>query len=143
MMFVCILIIIALNLLITAYSASSESKSYCARFDNNYKTSTTNGTLEGSFKMVIDDMNHIAEYTYYLNLANFTVIDQKCDLSAGLTYHIHSNWENTDTSNVGGDDCGAALTGYHFDPTFACSETSENHATGNIIFYMLFVLCYS
>ena len=135
-MFFYIFIIIVLNLSITVYS-SSESKSYCAKFDNNYETSTTTGTLEGSFKMMIDDKNHIAEYTYYLNLGNFSVLDLNCDLSAGLTYHVHSNWENTDdTSSLGGTDCGASFTGFHFDPTFACSETSENHATGNIIFYV-------
>lgn len=52
-----------------------------------------------------------------------------CDLSQGISYHIHSYWTNSSVDSSAGDYCGSDYTGGHFDPGLACSSKSEYAST--------------
>lgn len=42
-----------------------------------------------------------------------------------LNYHLHQQWTNGDKFfDIGGDGCGADVTGGHYDPYFACGPAS-------------------
>lgn len=105
----------------------AEGSSYCATFSSDYDSSTTTGGVTGSFYMLIDSDENMGSYRFYLDLSEFS---STCDISQGLNYHVHSNWVNSSTtSDLGSVFCGPAYTGYHYDPTMACSSTSENQGT--------------
>jgi len=77
--------------------------------------------------MLLDSDKQMGHYRFYLDLTAFS---SSCDVSQGLNYHVHSNWVNdSTTSDLGSVYCGPAYTGYHYDPTMACSSTSENQGT--------------
>jgi hypothetical protein len=105
----------------------AQASSYCATFSSDYDSSTTTGGVTGSFYMLIDSDEKMGNYRFYLDLSDFS---SSCDISQGLNYHVHSNWVNSSTtSDLGSVFCGPAYTGYHYDPTMACSSTSENQGT--------------
>lgn len=95
------------------------SITYCAKF---YPEETNRAV--GSFKMNIT--NNRGEYSIYLDLSKFK---DSCDIKTyGMYYHIHSYWNNhTSLSSSGSTYCGANYTGFHYDPTLACSKNSENN----------------
>jgi hypothetical protein len=58
-------------------------------------------------------------YSYTLDLTNF---ETTCDLSQGLSYHIHTYWKDESaTSSI--KTCGDA--GGHYDPYLACGPSSQ------------------
>jgi len=81
----------------------------------------------GYFAMTLSPSLGQATYNLQLNLNGYAN-PLSCDLSKGLKYHIHSFWNNkTATSSAGQVACGAANTGGHYDPSFACSASSQGN----------------
>eukprot|EP00759_Apiculatamorpha_spiralis_P011814 PhF_6_TR19020/c3_g1_i2/m.27896 len=54
---------------------------------------------------------------------DFTNYQGTCDISLGVSYHLHALWAN-DTANSSSS-CGASATGGHYDPTLACAAPSQ------------------
>lgn len=120
-------VIALLCLLMDSVLIQAQTSSYCATFSSDYDSTTTTGGVTGSFYMLIDNDEKMGNYRFYLDLSEFS---SSCDISQGLNYHVHSNWVNASTSSdLGSVFCGPAYTGYHYDPTMACSSTSENQGT--------------
>lgn len=120
-------VIALLCLLMDSALIQAQAFSYCATFSSDYDSTTTTGGVTGSFYMLIDNDERMGNYRFYLDLSEFS---SSCDISQGLNYHVHSNWVNASTSSdLGSVFCGPAYTGYHYDPTMACSSTSENQGT--------------
>ena len=98
------------------------SQQYCARF-----TAAQTGGASGYFYMQV--ANGRATYSYNVNLTGMSQASSICTaspVSSGLKYHIHSDWTNmTSTSSGGPTQCGASITGGHYDPTYACSSVSQ------------------
>lgn len=93
---------------------------YCATFQ-----AKDAGGVDGIFSMNVE--NGTALYRYNLDVSSFDPGD--CDLSEGLSYHIHTYWTNTSTTSGAGAYCGASYTGGHFDPNLACSASSQSAST--------------
>lgn len=70
--------------------------------------------------------NSRATYTYNLDLTSFTGFASTCNPSNGLTYHAHSFWTNSTSDSGANAFCGASYTGGHYDPSLACSGSSED-----------------
>jgi len=51
--------------------------------------------------------------------------------SGSLNWHIHQYRVLGDDTGLGDAECGAAITGGHYDPTFACGGSSQNNANGS------------
>jgi hypothetical protein len=92
---------------------------YCASID-----STTASGASGYFSIQFSP--GLANYSYLLDLTHFDA--GTCDLSLGLTYHIHSYWTNTSVSSSANSFCGTGSTyaGGHFDPNLACGPNSQD-----------------
>lgn len=59
-------------------------------------------------------------------------VQQSCDLSQGLSVHIHGTWENNAlNSGSGGLTCGLGKTSNHYDPYLGCSPKSNNQDSGD------------
>lgn len=98
----------------------TQSIQYCAHFPGD------DGFMIGYYKMTINDGR--ASHSFALDLSVFKD-SSDCDLSNGLYYHIHTSWspvDSTRTSGVGAIDCGATVTGGHYDPNLACSASSQD-----------------
>mmetsp|Transcript_3297 Transcript_3297/g.2934 ORF Transcript_3297/g.2934 Transcript_3297/m.2934 type:complete len:295 (-) Transcript_3297:33-917(-) len=114
---ICIIYSLLINL--------SECSQYCATI-----TAEEAGDATGYF--AVDIVDGVGYYYFDLNLDNFDSADASdCDFTTyGLKYHIHSYWTNPNTtSSAGSTYCGAPYTGGHYDPTFACSTSSQNYTT--------------
>jgi hypothetical protein len=70
------------------------------------------------------------QHTLQLDLSGFTALPGTCDLTAGLTYHIHSFWDDA-SGTLSGDNtaCALASTGNHYDPYLACGPNTEESAS--------------
>jgi hypothetical protein len=86
-----------------------------------YKAQIDVGGAVGYFDLAI--ANGQAQYTWALDLTSFSTT---CDLSQGLTYHIHSYWNNEAATSASLSECGASYTGGHYDPNLACSGSSQD-----------------
>jgi len=91
------------------------SSTYCAQFSN-----TSAAGARGYFQLTI--LNGTASYEFWLDLTDYTTT---CDISQGLTYHIHSYWLNDSVTSSANAFCGSSYTGGHFDPNLACGPSSE------------------
>lgn len=114
-------LILFFNLLVT-----SLGQQYCATLDPSLSSEAT-----GFISLNIDTSSGQGKYFVQLDLANvdMSTLNSQCDLTQGLSYHVHSYWENfaSDvTSASGGSACGGANTGGHYDPNLACSGASQN-----------------
>jgi hypothetical protein len=78
--------------------------------------------VSGYFNMNIE--NGTALYKFSIDMSKFD--PGTCDISDGLTYHIHSYWTNTSTTSGANGYCGVPYTGNHFDPNLACGPSSQN-----------------
>jgi hypothetical protein len=76
------------------------------------------------------DKDGEGEHTLELDLSGFTALPETCDISQGLTYHIHSFWNDT-SGTLSGDNaaCGLIATGNHYDPYLACGPNTEETAS--------------
>jgi hypothetical protein len=90
---------------------------YIATFDED----TT--MIEGEFEISISSGS--TEYDFDIDLNGFTSPDS-CDLSAGLSYHIHSLWTHADVTSAVGGMCGGDYTSGHYDPFFACGGATSS-----------------
>jgi len=93
---------------------------YCAHFPGD------DGFVIGYYKMSVQSGR--ASHSFQLDLSNFKDTSE-CDLSNGLYYHVHTSWnpdDSTRTSGLGATDCGATVTGGHYDPNLACSASSQD-----------------
>lgn len=107
---------------IDSYSASSQDM-YCASFSPNHADG-----VSGYFAMLAG--NGYASYSFELNLTNSGILAQCPVATVGLEYHIHTYWKNSSVSSSAGSTyCGSSYTGGHYDPTFACSASSQNLAS--------------
>lgn len=93
---------------------------YRARFDEDVTG------VSGRFDLKIDQTDNVS-YEWSLDANNF-VSPNSCDLSAGLAYHIHSNWDENDENSAFFGDCGSDQTGGHYDPFLACGPATSNTA---------------
>jgi len=82
--------------------------------------------VSGQFNLKIKKENH-ASYQWSINANNF-VSPNTCDLSAGLSYHIHSFWNNNYKDSAIFSDCGGPNLGGHYDPFLACSGATSSVA---------------
>ena len=105
--------------------AEAATKSYCATVDP-----ASSAGASGFFSMTITD--GIGYYDTSLDISNFNQSEKPvgCDFTNGISYHIHSYWNNaSSTVSNFGPGCAAAHTGGHYDPGLACGEASQSHAT--------------
>jgi hypothetical protein len=105
-----------LFLFLSFFLPTSGSK-YCASIDS----STASGA-SGYFSMQIFPGK--ANYSFFLDLTHFDT--GTCDLSIGLSYHIHTYWTNTSVTSSANSFCGAAYAGGHYDPNLACGPNSQD-----------------
>jgi len=103
-------------ILLLLFAKSVFGASYCATI-----SSSSAPGASGYFQL--DIVNGTSTHEFYLDLSQFSTT---CDLSLGLTYHIHSYWKNTTTSSGTNGYCGSGYTGGHFDPNLACGPASED-----------------
>ena len=59
-------------------------------------------------------------------MSDFTGEAESCTIENGLVYHVHSFWNNATTTSSANSFCGPTYTGGHYDPSLACSSTSED-----------------
>ena len=72
------------------------------------------------------DSTGTGQHTLQLDLSQFTTLPGGCDLSLGLTYHIHSFWNDTSGKlSADNGECGLGATGNHYDPYLACGPNTE------------------
>lgn len=66
------------------------------------------------------------QHTLQLDLSGFTTLPETCDLTQGLTYHLHSFWDDA-SATLSGDNaaCALASTGNHYDPYLACGPNTQ------------------
>lgn len=103
-------------------NGSSSQNQYCATIDPAYSSGAT-----GYVSMQI--CNGYAIYDLHLDLTDFPSDIYGCDYSQGLNYHIHSYWFDNNANSSWGSDCGASITGGHYDPYYACSVYSQSYST--------------
>lgn len=96
-----------------AATAYGSGNSYTASFDE-----TTTGVF-GAMMMKIAPAEMF--FSYSIDFSNY---ETTCDLSQGLTYHVHSFWTDSETSSI--KTCGDA--GGHYDPYLACGPSSQEHS---------------
>jgi hypothetical protein len=65
-----------------------------------------------------------------LDLTDFSGQAPTCTVENGLTYHVHSFWNNETVSSSANSFCGPSYTGGHYDPSLACSSASEDAKAG-------------
>jgi hypothetical protein len=109
--------------LLTASSltqAQVVTQRYCAVISTEEASGAT-----GWYNYEIDSEGY-AHHSLGLDLTGFTALPGSCDLSGGLSYHIHTFWN--DTSGVQSGDnafCSFDATGNHYDPYLACGPNTE------------------
>ena len=118
MSFLC-LIILVFSLLKTILG-----QQYCATLNPDQSAQAS-----GFISLNIDTSGQ-GQYFVQLDLSKVDLqgLQPSCVLTDGLTYHIHSYWNNfgSETSAAGGSNCGVSNTGNHYDPSLACSAASQN-----------------
>ena len=67
-----------------------------------------------------------ATYSFTLDLTQFPTT---CDLSKGISFHIHSFWNNGTSTSAAHQYCSASITGGHYDPNLACGKASQAAST--------------
>lgn len=104
----------------TTVPTISSTSQYCATFQSSQSSGAS-----GYFAMEIS--NGVAKYSYSVDLRNFSLSSSCSGISTtGLKVHLHQMWSNTSTTSSGGATyCGSGLTGGHYDPTYACSGSSQ------------------
>lgn len=85
-------------------------------------TSGESAGAEGYVALQIE--NGIAQYSFELDLSGYNYETLCPNINLGISYHIHTLWTNTTTSGANAY-CGAGYTGGHYDPNFACSNSSS------------------
>uniref|UniRef100_A0A7S4DBL7 Superoxide dismutase copper/zinc binding domain-containing protein n=1 Tax=Heterosigma akashiwo TaxID=2829 RepID=A0A7S4DBL7_HETAK len=65
-----------------------------------------------------------AKHKFSLDLTDFNA--SSCDLTEGLSYHIHSYWTDDSTDSSYETGCGSTYTGGHYDPNLACGGASQD-----------------
>ena len=80
--------------------------------------------MKKTFVRCVKDMDggDYGENEEWIDVRNFNTT---CDISDGLVYHIHSYWNDAETSST--TTCGD--TGGHYDPYFACGKASQSAST--------------
>lgn len=81
-----------------------------------YSASINAGGALGYFDMEL--YQEKAEYDFDIDITSLNA--QGCDLSQGLSYHLHVNW--TASMGTSSSTCGGA--GGHYDPTLACGPST-------------------
>ena len=74
----------------------------------------------GTFEMEISA--DVGTMTWKSDLTNLDELAAELGLEPfpALNYHLHQSWTNTEANfAIGGDACGPAVTGGHYDPFFA------------------------
>lgn len=73
----------------------------------------------------------VAQYAFSINLNGYHSSSTSCNFKSGLAYHVHSYWQTSVTKNTStaGSTCSKSLTGSHYDPNFACSNSSQSAST--------------
>lgn len=102
-------------------AAAIAQDQYCGSIDP-----TTTSGASGSFAMQVDQ--GVGQYSFTLDLNNYIGYD--CNFTRGLSYHIHTYWNNNSVSSSAGSFCGSTYAGGHYDPNFACSGSSQNSTSG-------------
>ena len=101
------------------------SQQWCAELDPAHASQAT-----GFISLNIDATTGQGQYFIELDLSNvdMSTLNPSCDLTKGLSYHVHSYWDNfaSGVTSASGSDCVGANTGGHYDPTLACSGASQN-----------------
>lgn len=64
------------------------------------------------------------DFSLDLRELNDLSIESADDGSKSLGYHLHTIWTNSVDATTGSN-CGPALTGNHYDPTFKCGGASQ------------------
>ncbi len=95
-------------------TAAASTNSYTASF----RPETTG--VSGGIQLKLS-----AAEMFYSYSVDFTNFKTSCDLSQGLTYHVHSFWDDLETSST--TTCGSA--GGHYDPYLACGSSSQDKDT--------------
>ena len=115
----CFLLYININLI--------NAQTFCGQFD----TTEANGA-NGYIELLYSGGD--AKYSFNVDLSNFdfsadglTGIDN-CDISNGLSWHIHTYWTSTTTTSAAGPD-GCTSTSGHYDPSLACGPKSQSAST--------------
>jgi hypothetical protein len=105
--------------LILFFSLISMVSSACVNVQgsNAFMADFSDAGVEGFFQMTMQ--NGYANYEYKVDLSTLVT---SCDLSQGLTYHVHTSW--TDSASASTTTCGNA--GGHYDPFLACGTSSED-----------------
>ena len=72
------------------------------------------------------DSDGEGQHTLALDLSGFTTLPGTCDLTQGLTYHLHAFWDDA-SGTLSGDNaaCALASTGNHYDPYLACGPNTQ------------------
>ena len=106
----------AIMLLLSLPLSILSSSEYCATISGEEASGAS-----GYVALKVGDGS--AQYAFDLDLSDFSTT---CDLTNGLTYHVHSFWNNGTTVSSADDFCGSSYTGGHYDPNFACSGSSQS-----------------
>jgi hypothetical protein len=65
------------------------------------------------------------DFSYQLNFTDYS--GPTCNLTNGLSYHIHSYWDDSAASGKGAS-CAPNMTGGHYDPRLACNNATNEQA---------------
>ncbi len=116
------LLLSLLGCFVCTVSGSATYQQYCASIKSN-EASGASGFVS------LQVLEGVATYSFSLDLNNFVIPGGSCDFSKGLTYHIHSYWQNNNNGSAANSYCAASYTGGHFDPNLACSKYSQSYTT--------------
>jgi hypothetical protein len=101
---------------------STPAINFCAVFD----PLETEGAA-GAFSLALSPSTFSSRNSLALDLTEFSGYDAStCNLSNGLTLHIHGLWEDDASNSSSNFGCGAEKTGGHFDPALSCSPSSDS-----------------
>uniref|UniRef100_A0A0G4FES4 Superoxide dismutase copper/zinc binding domain-containing protein n=1 Tax=Chromera velia CCMP2878 TaxID=1169474 RepID=A0A0G4FES4_9ALVE len=96
------------------YTKGGKGTKYVAQFDEPEVT--------GHFNMWLDDDSLSYAFQIEVDQSAFSTCS-KLFTTGGLSYHIHSIWENIDDASS--LDCGSDNTAGHWDPLYACGPASS------------------
>jgi len=121
-------------LLLSCFVFRCSSYEFCAMID-----ATESGGTSGYVSMSIAD--GVGRYSLYLDISSTPLpLDaggRVCNVTQGLTYHIHSYWNNIATNSAGLSVCGTSTSGAgnHYDPHLACGPSSQAQTQSQATFY--------
>jgi hypothetical protein len=119
-MFLSLCVLLTLEVIMVK-AAFPDAVNYCATFISEYSQGVT-----GYFGMSIKPSTGQASYTMRVDVSNVdSTLAATCRFDAGLSYHIHSYWNNNPQKSGNLTTCGASYTGGHYDPNFACGGASQ------------------